>query len=79
MTYSMKATNNTTKLQQIRKSRDLTQLELSIYSRVKLRTIQELEQGRKDINKAEALNVYNLAEALGVAVSELLEISDEEV
>ena len=79
MTYSMKATNNTTKLQQIRKSRDLTQLELSIYSRVKLRTIQELEQGRKDINKAEALNVYNLAEALRVDVSELLEISDDEV
>lgn len=79
MTYSMKATNNTTKLQQIRKSRDLTQLELSIYSRVKLRTIQELEQGRKDINKAEAINVYRLAEALKVDISELLEISDEEV
>ena len=79
MTYSMKATNNTTKLQQIRKAKGMTQLELSIYSRVKLRTIQELEQGRKDINKAEALNVYNMAEALGVAISELLEISDEEV
>jgi transcriptional regulator with XRE-family HTH domain len=79
MTYSMKATNNTTKLQQIRKAKDMTQLELSIYSRVKLRTIQELEQGRKDINKAEALNVYNMAEALGVAISEILEISDEEV
>lgn len=79
MTYSMKATNNTTKLQQIRKSRDLTQLELSIYSRVKLRTIQELEQGRKDINKAEAINVYRLAEALKVDISEILEISDEEV
>ncbi len=79
MTYSMKATNNTTKLQQIRKAKGMTQLELSIYSRVKLRTIQELEQGRKDINKAEALNVYNMAEALGVAISEILEISDEEV
>ena len=79
MTYSMKATNNTTKLQQIRKSRDLTQLELSVYSRVKLRTIQELEQGRKDINKAEAINVYRLAEALKVDISEILEISDEEV
>lgn len=79
MTYSMKATNNTTKLQQIRKARDLTQLELSIYSRVKLRTIQELEQGRKDINKAEAINVYRLAEALKVDISELLEISDEGV
>lgn len=79
MTYSMKATNNTTKLQQIRKAKGMTQLELSIYSRVKLRTIQELEQGRKDINKAEALNVYNMAEALGVAVSEILEISDAEV
>lgn len=79
MTYSMKATNNTTKLQHIRKAKGMTQLELSIYSRVKLRTIQELEQGRKDINKAEALNVYNMAEALGVAISEILEISDEEV
>lgn len=79
MTYSMKATNNTTKLQQIRKAKGMTQLELSIYSRVNLRTIQELEQGRKDINKAEALNVYNMAEALGVAISEILEISDEEV
>ena len=63
-----------TKLKEKRLERGFTQHELSIRSDVKLRTIQEYEQGRKDINKAESLTVYKLSKGLGCRMEELLEI-----
>ena len=55
----------------------MTQSKLSEISGVNLRTLQDYEQGRKDINKAEAMTVYKLAEALDCNVWELLEFEED--
>lgn len=62
-----------TNLARIRKESGLTQPQLSERSGINVRMIQHYEQGVKDINKASALTVYKLAEALGTTVGELLE------
>lgn len=51
----------------------LTQKELSERSGVNVRIIQHYEQGFRDINKAEAMTVYKLSEALGCSVKDILE------
>jgi transcriptional regulator with XRE-family HTH domain len=53
--------------------RKLSQRELAERSGVSLRTLQDYEQGRKNINLAAAITVQKLAEALGCASWELLE------
>lgn len=63
-----------TNLKTIRTEKKLTQAKLSELSSVNLRTLQDYEQGRKDINKAEAMTVFKLAQALDCNVSDLLEI-----
>lgn len=55
-----------TKLQYYRKWAKLTQKELAEKSGVPLRTLQELDNGAMDINKAAAITVYRLACALSV-------------
>lgn len=60
-------------LKETRKAKKMTQVKLSEISGVNLRTLQDYEQGRKDINKAEAMTVYKLSEALECNVWELLE------
>lgn len=62
-----------TNLKQYRIMRDLTQLELATRAGISLRTLQDYEQGRKDINKAAAITVCKLAEELECNVWELLE------
>jgi transcriptional regulator with XRE-family HTH domain len=64
-------------LKNIRKSKKLTQAKLSEISGVNLRTLQDYEQGHKDINKAEAITVYKLSKALSCSVPELLEIENK--
>ncbi len=61
-------------LKDIRKNSGLSQSKLSEASGVNVRMIQDYEQGHKNINTAQALNVYKLAQALGVTVEDLLEI-----
>lgn len=63
-----------TNLGQIRKMSGLTQAKLAEKSGINIRMIQHYEQGRKPINKAEALTVFKLAKALDCTVEELLEI-----
>jgi transcriptional regulator with XRE-family HTH domain len=53
--------------------RKLSQRELAERSGVSLRTLQDYEQGRKNINLAAAITVQKLAEALKCASWELLE------
>lgn len=65
-----------TKLKTIRTSKNMTQRELSEVSGVNLRILQHYEQGFKDINKAQAITVYNLAQVLNCSVEDLLELSD---
>lgn len=60
-------------LKQKRKDANMTQAELARASGVNIRMIQHYEQGFKDINKAEALTVLKLADALGCEVRDILE------
>lgn len=60
-------------LKLIRQSNNLSQTQLAELSGVSVRMIQSYEQGNKDINKAQAITVYKLAEALKVSVEDLIE------
>lgn len=62
------------KLKEIRTGKQITQAELAKRAGVSLRTLQDYEQGRKDINRAAAVTVYRIAEALGVSVGDLLDV-----
>lgn len=64
-------------LKDTRIAKGLTQNKLGEISGVSLRMIQYYEQGTKDINKAEAMTVYKLSEALDCNVWELLEFEDK--
>lgn len=63
-----------TNLQYRRNLQRLTQKKLAERSGVNLRIIQYYEQGYRDINKAEAMTVYKLAQALGCNVKDILEL-----
>lgn len=63
-------------LKETREAKRLSQKDLSDKSGVSLRMIQYYEQGVKDINKAQALTVYKLTEALNCAMWEILELND---
>lgn len=60
-------------LKKIREEKNITQIKLSEVSGVSLRMIQHYEQGYKDINKAQALTIYKIAQALECKIEELLE------
>lgn len=62
-----------TKLKEVRTNKGLTQKELSDKSGVNLRILQYYEQGANDINKAQALTVYKIANALECNVEDILE------
>lgn len=62
-----------TNLQRIRKDRHFSQRELADKSGVNFRTLQDYEQGRKQINQAAAIMVVRLAEVLRCTVNELME------
>ena len=62
-----------TNLQYYRKSRGISQSELAKQAGVNVRTLQDYEQGRKNINLAAAITVQKLAEVLECASWELLE------
>lgn len=64
-------------LQRIRKEHDLSQLQLADASGVNLRMLQKYENGEKDINKAAAITVYQLAKTLNVNMVDLLEIGKD--
>ena len=52
----------------------LTQKQLSEKSGVNLRMVQKYENGEKDINKAQAITLYQLAQALDCTIEDLLEL-----
>ena len=64
-------------LKDTRTVKGISQSKLAELSGVSVRMIQHYEQGVKNINKAEAMTVYKLAEALKCNVWELLEFEDE--
>lgn len=60
-------------LKRLRTQVNLSQSELADFANISIRTIQELEQGRKDINKAQIDTLLPIATALHVPVESLVE------
>lgn len=65
-------------LKHIRQGLGMSQSKLAELSGVSVRMIQHYEQGVKDINKAQAITVYQLAEALSCRMENLIEIKKAE-
>ena len=63
-----------TNLKRIRQANNLSQSQLAEKAEVNFRMIQNYEQGFKDINKAQALTLYKIAQALDCTIEDLLEI-----
>lgn len=61
------------KLKEIRKSKGITQEALAEMSGVNLRTVQNFEQGKANINGAAVIKVYALAKALDCTIEDLIE------
>lgn len=57
----------------MRTESNLSQSQLAEKAGVNVRMIQHYEQGYKNINTAQAITVYRIAEALGCTVGDLLE------
>lgn len=60
-------------LKRIREEKKLSQSQLSKNSGVNFQMIQKYEQGVKDINKAQGITLYNLAQALECKMEDLIE------
>ena len=63
-------------LKDIRSDKGLTQSQLAEASGVNLRILQYYEQGYKDINKAQAITLYKLAQVLECKIEDILELED---
>ena len=61
------------KLQERRKAKGLSQSQLAKASGLNVRRIQDYEGGFSDINRAAAISVKALADALGCRMEDLLE------
>ena len=61
-------------LKRIREEAGISQVKLAEISGVSARMIRYYEQGVKDINKAQAITLYKLAQALECKIEDLLEI-----
>ena len=61
------------KLKEKREAAGISQSGLAQSSGVSVRMIQHYEQGVKDINKAAAITVKRLADALGVKMEDIIE------
>ena len=61
-----------TRLHDVRVDRGITQAELAERAGVSLRTLQDYEQGSKDLNRAAAETVVRIARALCVRVEDLV-------
>lgn len=64
-------------LREIRESKNVARKELSEKSGVSLRMIEKYEMEDRDINKAQAITVYKLAQALESSMENLIEIKKE--
>lgn len=59
-------------LKRIREEKNLTQSKLAEISGASLRTLQDYEQGHKDINGVKGITLYKLAQALDCKIEDLL-------
>lgn len=61
-------------LKEMRTRRGMTQAQLADAAGVNIRLVQDYEQGHKDINRAAAVTVYQIAQALRCAVEDIIEV-----
>lgn len=66
-----------TKLKQLRTKKNLSQKDLAEKAGINVRTLQQYEQGTRDLNKAEALTVLKLAFVLNCNPYELINFRGE--
>lgn len=64
----------TTRLQELRKAKDLTQKELAEKVGMSLATLRQYEIGFRSINGASALTVWRLAQVLECNIEDILEL-----
>lgn len=64
-------------LQNMRKLRGLSQLQLAEKAGISFRTIQHYEQGSKDINNAKLLTLCKIADALNCKISDIFNDDQE--
>ena len=64
------------KLQDRRKAAGLSQAKLAAKVPMSLRTLQHIECGKNDLNKAAAITVYRISVALGCRMEDLLDIEE---
>lgn len=76
MENSNKVASTTTRLKKERLMKGLTSSDLADKAGVALARVQHYESGYRDINKAEAMVVYKLAEAIGCDVKDILELPE---
>lgn len=62
------------KLKAIREEKNITQAKLAEDSGVNIRMIQHYEQGVKDINKAQAITLHKISQALECKIEDLLNL-----
>ena len=65
-----------TNLARYRKNADMSQIQLSRYSQVSLRSIQLYEQRQLNINTAPANKLLRLSRVLGCSIEDLLEVEE---
>lgn len=69
-----KGVNNMSNLKDMRTRRGMTQSQLADAAGISVRAVQDYEQGHKDINRAAAITVYQIAQALRCAVEDIIEL-----
>ena len=65
-----------TKLKELRERAGLSQTQLALKAGVSPRMIPKYEAGANDINKAQGITLYKIAQVLGCKVEDLLELKE---
>lgn len=76
MEITLKATFRADKLKEIRKKRGMTQAELAKKSGLNPRTLQDYEQGSKDLNSARLETILRLCVALECKMIDIVNSPD---
>ena len=61
-------------LKELRRKNNLSQSKLAELAELNIRTLQDYEQGRKDLNNAKSITDYKLAKILNCNIEELLNL-----
>lgn len=65
------------KIKNLRRGNGMSQSELADVTGISVRMIQNYEQGKNDINMAQAVTVWRLAKALHCEVEDILDLPED--